>query len=140
MARKPPNGCASHSEYRKQLRLRHKAKGECVKCGNPAEPGLTRCAKCNIRHRADEAKGLRRAMAENRCIRCRKPNDRPEMTKCSRCSDLEKVGEKGYRPILRKRRTAEGKCATCGRPLTMGETTIGCRLCNGKGDYNFTWN
>lgn len=85
------------------------ARGECVRCRAPAEPGRTKCAACARRNR--EFLAARHARGE--CEICGAPAERDDdgapRHRCARCAYRQR-----YRMLRDQRR-----CVRCGEPAAL---------------------
>ena len=85
------------------------ARGECTRCGRPAEPGRTKCAACAAAHRAYQAARV----ARGACELCGRPAERDDdgapRRRCARCAYRQR-----YRALRDQRR-----CVRCGAPAAL---------------------
>lgn len=100
-----------NAERARERRAAKFARGECAKCPAPAQPGKTRCAPCDSKHRAHDArrdhKGREAARkARGMCGHCGARPPAEGKTRCQRCLDRAK---RNYRA-----RVEAGRCPQCG--------------------------
>jgi len=108
--------CDEHLEEYRRKKHSNRGKGICVTCKNPAEPGLSRCAKCLRRLKETRYERIRARAPEGTCTLCFKNPVEGKFKLCNGCR------EKGRTRLAmqRQQRQEQGLCDRCGRkPRTV---------------------